>query len=56
MKPALRAIVSTARGDRGQLGDLAVEGFLNKPYGADTLLRALHTARPNVCVERASTW
>ncbi len=44
MKPGLRVIVSTGHGEKGQLRDLPVEVFLNKPYAADTLLRALHTA------------
>ncbi|HEV7404634.1 MAG TPA: PAS domain S-box protein [Chthoniobacteraceae bacterium] len=44
MKPGLPVIVSTGQGEKARISDLAVEVFLNKPYGADTLLRALHWA------------
>jgi PAS domain S-box-containing protein len=44
MKPDLRVIVSSGHGEKPRGADLPVEVFLSKPYGADTLLRALHTA------------
>ena len=43
MKPDLRVIVSTGHGERAQVAELRVSAFLSKPYGANALLRALHT-------------
>jgi PAS domain S-box-containing protein len=44
MRPDIRVIVSTGHGEKAQVSELNVNGFLNKPYDAQTLLRALHTA------------
>jgi PAS domain S-box-containing protein len=45
MVPALPIIASTGLGEKAQLAQLkamGVETILHKPYGADTLLRAIH--------------
>jgi PAS domain S-box-containing protein len=45
MKPGLRVIASTGLGEKAHLAELkamGIETILNKPYSADTLLRAIH--------------
>lgn len=47
MKPGLPVIVSTGHGEQALVSDLQINAFLNKPYDADTLLRALNSALAN---------
>jgi CheY-like chemotaxis protein len=44
LKPGVRVIVSTGQGEKTRVSDLRVDHLLHKPYGADTLVRALHSA------------
>jgi PAS domain S-box-containing protein len=44
MKPGIPVIISTGHGEKARVSGLQVSAFLNKPYDAGTLLRALHAA------------